>query len=153
MSILKPVRILGVLAVLATVPLIAANAQAQTPSPAEPGTPPAATLPDAAPMPQTPLTQKPTITPTDRSVAAPTKALIGLAVFSADGSKLGAVHSVDTGPDGKVTAIRIKTGGFLGLGAKLVAIPEGKFSLSGDHVQLGMSADEVSKLPKAKDQS
>jgi len=34
-----------------------------------------------------------------------------------------------------------------------VEIPEGKFTKSGDNVQLGLSADEVSKLPEVKNQS
>ena len=75
------------------------------------------------------------------------------AVFSSDGTKLGNVQSVVTAPDGKVTAIHIKSGGFLGFGGKLVAIPEGKFTRSGENVQLGMTAEEVSKLPETKEQS
>ena len=57
--------------------------------------------------------------------------MIGLAVFSSDGTKLGNVQSVVSAPDGKVTAIHIKSGGFLGFGGKLVSIPEGKFTRSG----------------------
>ena len=54
---------------------------------------------------------------------------------------------------GKVKAIHIETGGFLGIGGKLVAIPEGKYTRSGDNVQLGMTADAVSKLPEVEEQS
>ena len=35
----------------------------------------------------------------------------------------------------------------------MVAIPDGKFTQSGNNVQLGMTADEVSKLPEVKEQS
>ena len=92
---------------------------------------------------------------TDRSATAPGKVnpLVGLAVFSSDGNKMGTVHSVSAAPDGSVKAIHIKTGGFLGFGGKLVAIPEGRFTKSGDTVQLGISADEVSKLPAIKEQT
>jgi biotin carboxyl carrier protein len=126
MSFLKPVRILGAMAILATVPPIAANAQTQSPAPSDP---PAASKPETAPLP----TQKPMITPrADKSVTAPAKVhpLIGLAVFSADGNNLGSVHSVATDSDGKIAAIHIKTGSFLGMGGKLVAIPEDKFTRS-----------------------
>jgi hypothetical protein len=44
------------------------------------------------------------------------------------------------------------TCGFLGLGGKLVAIPDGKFTRTGADIQLGMTAGEVSKLPEVKDQ-
>ena len=148
MSILRPVRILGAMAILATAPLIAANAQTQPPAPSGP---PAASKPETAPLP----TQKPLITPrADKSVTPPAKVhpLIGLAVFSSDGNNLGTVHSVASDADGKVAAIHIKTGSFLGIGGKLVAIPEGKFTRSGVNVRLGMTAEEVSKLPEVKGQ-
>ena len=35
----------------------------------------------------------------------------------------------------------------------MVAIPDGKFTKTGDNVQLGMTSDEVSKLPEVKEQS
>ena len=137
MSILKPVRILGAVAIMASVPLIAASAQSLPPAPSGP------------PLP----TQKPLITPrADKSVTPPAKVhpLIGQSVFSAHGYNLGSVHSVATDADGKVAAIHIKTGSFLGIGGKLVAIPEGKFTRSGVNVRLGMTAEEVSKLPEVK---
>src|SRR5262245_44315561 len=120
MSILKPVRMLGTFAILIGVPLIAANAQTQAPARSQPATPRAATQTETAPVPQTSPVQTPsTTTHPDKSTAAPANPLVGLAVVSADGTKLGSVHSVATGPDGKVTAIHIKTGGFLGMGGKL----------------------------------
>ena len=50
-------------------------------------------------------------------------------------------------------AIHFKSGGFLGIGGKLVAIPEGKFTRAGDNIQLGMTSEEVSKLPEIKKES
>ncbi len=161
MSTFRPVRLLAAATILAGIPLLSVSAQTPPPSPTSP---PAATKPDLAPMPQTgPATRpadpadKPAIAPRsgDKSVTAPAAVnpLVGLSVFSSDGTKLGSVHSVSAGPDGKVTAIRLKTGGFLGIGGKLVAIPDGKFTRAGENVQLGMTADEVSKLPEVKEQS
>jgi hypothetical protein len=146
---IKPTALIVAMTVLAGAPL-AAHAQTTTPSPT---TPPPASRPETSPMPQTPPAQRPAPTPGDKSAVAPkpTNPLIGLAVFSSDGSKLGSVQSVATNPDGKATAIHLKTGGFLGLGGKLVAIPEGKFTRTGDRVQLSLTADEVSKLPEAKE--
>ena len=163
MSTFRPARLLATAAILAGIPVLSLSAQTTPPAPS-PTSPPAATKPDLVPMPQTgPATRpadpadKPAIGPRsgDKSVTAPAKVnpLIGLAVFSSDGSKLGSVHSVSEAPDGKVKAINFKTGGFLGIGGKLVAIPEGKFTRAGDNVQLGMTADEVSKLPEVKEQS
>ena len=157
MPIHKRARMLGAAVVFAGVPLAAF---AQTTGPSTPSTPlpqdrPAATEPARPAAPAIKPTEPSTQLPTDRSATAPVKVnpLIGLAVFSSDGSKLGAVHSVNAEPDGKVKTIQFKTGGFLGLGGKMVAIPEGKFTRTGDTVQLGMTADEVSKLPEIKEQS
>lgn len=138
-------------ALMAAAPLASVSAQGTSQPVPTPVQPPAATRPEAQPMPP----KDPAIrnTPVDKSATAPANALVGLAVFSSDGTKLGNVHSVNAGPDGKVTAIRIKSGGFLGLGAKLVAIPEGKFTRTGDNIQLGMTADEVGKLPEVQEQS
>jgi hypothetical protein len=139
---LQNVRRLGVAALLISLPLVSAAAQ---------------TAPSTTPAPTTPPAAKPAPAPTpgDKSVMSPKKAdpMVGLAVFAADGSKLGTVHSVSTAPDGKVTAIRIKSGGFLGFGGKLVAIPEGKFARTGDTIRLALTADQVSKLPEVQEQS
>jgi hypothetical protein len=150
MTILKPILLLAALAALAGTPLLSASAQTQ-PAPAPTTTPPPASKPETMPAPPA---QKPAPVPGDRTTTAPkADPLVGLAVFSSDGSKLGNVQSVVSGPDGKATAVHIKTGGFLGLGGKLVAIPDGKFTKTGDRVQLSLTADEVSKLPEIKDKS
>jgi sporulation protein YlmC with PRC-barrel domain len=156
MPTLKLVRILGTGLVLSGISAFAVLAQTTSPSSptTPPTTPPPASKPSATPTPPAAKPSTPT-RPTDKSATAPAKTnpLIGLAVFSSDGSKLGSVQSVKTDPDGKVKAIHFKSGGFLGFGGKMVEIPEGKFTKTGDNIQLGMTSDEVSKLPEYKDQS
>jgi hypothetical protein len=144
----RQVRRIGVAAVLVSIPMLQASAQTDSPTSPAPA-PPSVSPPVTRPDPVTPTR------PMDKSATAPAKVnpLVGLAVFSADGSKMGTVHSVSMGPDGKATAIRIRTGGFLGFGAKLVAIPEGRFTQSGNNIQLALTADEVGKLPEIKEQS
>jgi sporulation protein YlmC with PRC-barrel domain len=141
MLFLKRVRRFGAVTILASTPLLAAAAQ--TPSPTPPSaSPPAANRP-AAELPKT--------GPTTRPAEPVQNPSIGSAVFSSDGSKVGTVDSIDGQPDGKVTAINIRTGGFLGFGTRVVAIPQGKFQRAGDFVQIGMTAEEVSELPEVKD--
>jgi sporulation protein YlmC with PRC-barrel domain len=143
----KMVRLMSAAVVLASLPLAASAQSTNQPSPD--ATPPA-TRSEPSPLPPAATTQR----PMDKPVATVNaKALMGLAVFSSDGSKMGTVQSVSQAPDGSVKAIRIKTGGFLGFGTKLVAIPEGRFTKSGDSIQLGITADEVGKLPEVKEQS
>lgn len=80
--------------------------------------------------------------------------LVGLDVFSQDQTRVGSVEKVVVGADGSVAAIQIKTGGFLGFGARLVAIPHAQFSMRGPTVvQLQITADDVARMPAAKDPS
>jgi sporulation protein YlmC with PRC-barrel domain len=143
MLILKRVRLFGAVTVLASTPLLSVGAQTQSP------TPPSASPPVA----NQPATELPKTGPTTRPADPAQNPLIGLVVFSSDGRELGTVDTIDAEPGGKITAINIKTGGFLGFGTKVVAIPEGKFQRAGDIVQLGMTAEEVSKLPMVKDRA
>jgi sporulation protein YlmC with PRC-barrel domain len=148
MTIIKPARMLGTTAVLVAVPLAWAVAQTQSPAPPQPSTPPSVVTPET----NTPQAQKEIMPPTGSSqsktaVPASSSSLLGLTVLSADGSKLGNVLTAKAAPDGKATAIVLKTGGFLGFGGHMVTIPAGKFTRIGDTVKVSMTADEVSKLP------
>ena len=157
MTTLSRLRLIGAAVLVSSAAALSAAAQTQTPAPETQPTPPA-----AKPAPTTPPTgmkpaepsKSPAMPSGNQQSAAPGKnPMIGLTIFSSDGSKLGTVQSLDAGPDGTVKAIRFKTGGFLGFGGKLVEVPEGKFTKSGDNVRLGMTAEEVSKLPEVKNQS
>lgn len=81
--------------------------------------------------------------------------LIGRDVFSKDQTLIGQVDKVVTSAEGegRLTAIMIKTGGFLGFGTRVVSIPEGKFHMRGRNVQLHLTGDEVHKLPEQRNNS
>jgi PRC-barrel domain len=134
---LTSVRLLGAAALL-SVSALAAVAQQSPPS-----QPPA----------EKPPLSKPATPPGSSQAKPAAHPLIGLKTISIDGSKVGDVRTVKTSPDGKVTALHIRSGGFLGLGGKIVAIPEGKFVQKGDSIHLSLTAEEVSKLPEVKDAS
>jgi hypothetical protein len=147
MSNLKRVRWLGAGALLA-VCSIAAVAQQAPPPPAE--KPPLA-KPEAAPAPApNQPQQKPPAPPKAAKGEAGT--LVGLTAFSSDGNKVGDVRAVKTAPDGKTT-LHVRTGGFLGFGGRIVAIPEERYTKSGQNIQLSLTYEEVSKLPAVKDES
>jgi sporulation protein YlmC with PRC-barrel domain len=82
----------------------------------------------------------------------PPNALVGLPVFSSDGYRIGRVEAVNVQPDGTVRAINVRSGGFLGIGSRLVSIPAGTFSRAGQHVKVGLSAEEIGKLPSIAEQ-
>jgi PRC-barrel domain len=142
MSVL-PTRVFRVAAIVLAVPAASATAQTQPPIPSQ-------TAPPEIVRPQPTLPKERQTMPSGKADAGAHAALVGLVAFSSDGQKLGSVQNVSTGPDGK-TVIFLRTGGFLGFGARIVAVPEAKFTRSGDFIQLGMTVQEVSKLPGAKD--
>jgi len=149
MSIAQLIRVIGTTGVVVVVPLVTVMAQTQ-PNPPSPPNPPAVTQPQPSVPPAAPQA-----TPADKKAAASTAIgdLVGLTAKSSDGASLGTVYGVTMAPGGKVTAIGVKVGGFLGFGGHMVVIPDGKFNRVGDTVQINMTADEVHKLPEAKKQS
>jgi hypothetical protein len=147
MSNLKRVRWLCAGALLGACSIAAVAQQA----PAPPAEKPPLTKPEAAPAPApNQPQQKPPAPP--KSAQGEASMLVGLTAFSSDGNKVGDVRAVRTAPDGKTT-LHIRTGGFLGFGGRIVAVPEGRYTKSGQNVQLSLTYDEVSKLPAVKDES
>jgi hypothetical protein len=128
-------------AVLLTIVFAAVGAYAQAPAPA----------PSATPDPK-PATPAPQPSVERKAVAAsPVQSLVGKDAFSSDGSRVGDVRAVKTAPDGRVTALLLRTGGFLGFGGRMVEVPEGRFKPSNQDVRLDMTAEEAGKLPEVKD--
>jgi PRC-barrel domain protein len=72
---------------------------------------------------------------------------VGMPAFSQDGNKVGAVESITAAPDGSVSAINVLVGSYLGLGAKLVAIPASKFNTIDEAVHITLTADDIATLP------
>jgi hypothetical protein len=82
---------------------------------------------------------------------AQTQSLVGLVVFASDGTRVGEVRSVSAGPGGDIVALHVRTGGFLGFGGRIIAIPGSKFIRSGHSIRLDLDSDEVTGLPEVKD--
>ena len=143
MPILKPLRLIAVVTMLASAPVVlavlaAALAYAQT-APGDPGQkvlPPSQGPADA-------------VTRKDKDAAdnPATKSLVGLPVVGADGRSVGQVRGVKARPDGEISEIHVRVGGLLGFGGKIVAIPAGRFVNAGQSIRLAMTADEVGRLP------
>jgi hypothetical protein len=147
MSNLNAPRLLGAVTALT----LSAAAWAQTaPAPsAPPADKPPVTKPEAAPAAPSPVPHT-----GGRGVAdSSTEAMIGRVALSSDGNKVGDVRAVKTSPDGRITAIQLKVGGFLGFGGRIVEITEDKFMQKGDVLTVDYTLDEVNKLPEAKDAS
>jgi hypothetical protein len=73
----------------------------------------------------------------------------GQNVVASDGQRVGAVTDVTSSAAGYVRELRFKTGGFLGFGARTVAVPAGRFAVSGQDVYINLSSRDVAALPEA----
>jgi Golgi apparatus protein 1 len=71
-------------------------------------------------------------------------------VYSADNKDLGRVVEAVRGPDGKLQAIQIQVGRFLGLGDKVVKIPADQIHEMADRIMLQLNSDQVRNLPESK---
>jgi len=67
--------------------------------------------------------------------------LVGLAVYSSDGEKLGQVTQVGTA--GGQPAVRAELGGFLDVAPSAVVIPATMFAQKPDRIEVSMTAAEV----------
>lgn len=71
----------------------------------------------------------------------PDQSLVGLAVYSSDGHKVGEVAEV--GMAGGVPVVRAEMGEFLGLGSSSVIILAKAFQRKADRIEVSMTADEI----------
>jgi PRC-barrel domain len=72
---------------------------------------------------------------------------VGTPAFSLEGNKIGAVESVNSAPNGAVSAITVAVERHLGLGPKLVAIPMSKFTTRDEIVHIDLAASDIAALP------
>ena len=77
----------------------------------------------------------------ERSPTAQMESLVGLALYSSDGQKLGQVTQV--GMSGTQPAVRAEIGGFLDVGQSAVVIPISMVQQKPDRIELAMTAAEV----------
>jgi hypothetical protein len=55
--------------------------------------------------------------------------------------------SIDATADGRISAINVLNGGFMGFGGRVFTVPEERFGLVGTVVRIRLTAEEVQKLP------
>jgi sporulation protein YlmC with PRC-barrel domain len=136
----------------------AAAAQSTKPSPSPGASPPAASQgAPAQPAEKTPDTSKPAAATgsakfinaqkADQHLASSFK---GTNVVGADNEKIGDISDILFDKNGKIDAYVVSVGGFLGIGAKAVAIEPAAFEvIAGDRSK---NQSDKLKLPMSKDQ-
>lgn len=86
--------------------------------------------------------------PTDPNLNGPAP-MAGQNVVTTDGRRIGAVTAVTKSSAGYIKEMLFRTGGFLGIGARTVAIPAGRFAVNGQDVFINLTARDVATLPDA----
>src|SRR4051794_19008827 len=131
---------------------------AATPAPDQGATPPAtANVAPAAPEPSTPATTDMS-TPATTDMKAPSSGtavsaddMIGRSVQGSDGKPLGKVKdAIVDAQSGKIQKLVIASGGFLGIGAKNVAVEFDQVEIrpEGGIVAKGLTQGDIDKMPK-----
>lgn len=130
----------------------APNASAQMPAaaPAQP-----AAQGGAAPAPGTPPGVVATVNNPNLAVATVRleggvrlSKIIGARVLGADDKELGTINDLVMTNGDRVTVAVVSSGGFLGLGNKLVAFPFSQLKVQGDRIVIpGVTAETVSRMP------
>lgn len=82
-----------------------------------------------------------------QAAAIPPEDLKGMPVVDSAGEKIGEVESVRTGSGGDIERLIVSQGGFMGLGAKKVAIDGQQAQIQSDRVTLDLTGSQVSELP------
>ena len=152
MNTLKPLKLAGMVSVLAVLPVALALAvHAETTAPAAP---PSKSAPAATPAQPSAQKAAPDAgAARSKSTEAPNAAgsianvTIGTAVYSADGQQVGEVKGVKSEASGAINEIHVKTSSLVGLGGKIVVVPASKIAKGGQTIQLALKTGEVGKLP------
>ncbi len=76
--------------------------------------------------------------------------LVGKDIYGADNRNIGEVEDVVIGSNAKLQSVLVDVGGFLGIGARRVAIPVEKLSLQGDRLVSQITEQEARSLPEYK---
>lgn len=158
---------LATLTALAALALSPAVALAQSPTTPD-ATPPAATDPAAPPAAPAPAEKMPSSPPANPTVVPTTPKfvesqqsgqmlssdLIGTDVVTSNDEKLGDISDVLLEKDGKAVAAVIDVGGFLGIGAKPVAVSFDSLTMapsdSGQKIVVALTKEELNNAPQFK---
>jgi hypothetical protein len=140
---MRAVVVAGVTLFFFAVPLLAQNAT--------PGRPDDSVIPTMPPRTPTGSRAFPAVPPpADQQAAVAGTPLVGLAVRSAADERLGEIDDVIVDAGGSVRAVVVAIGGFLGIGARMVAIPWDQFTVDGDHAVVDMTKDQLRALPEQR---
>lgn len=104
------------------------------------------------PPPTTSAESKPS-TPQNAIASMQRNDVVGKHLYDKSGNDVASIQAVRTGPDGKIQAVEVDVGGFLGIGSRRVAVPVDELQLKGDRIQsTSLTSDQINNLPHVANQ-
>ena len=61
--------------------------------------------------------------------------VVGKQLYDNDGNSVASIQDVKMGPDGKIQAVEVDVGGFLGIGSRRVSVPADTIHVKGDRIE------------------
>lgn len=74
--------------------------------------------------------------------------IVGKELYGAENKRIGKIQDVVQTEQGDVDAVVLDVGGFLGIGAKQIAVPVYEVQTEGDRLVTDLTQKEVEKLPE-----
>lgn len=75
--------------------------------------------------------------------------VVGKSLYDKGGAEVANIEGIKTSPEGKITAVTVNVGGFLGIGARSVQVPAGDLRLNQGRIEAAsMTADQIRALPQ-----
>lgn len=78
--------------------------------------------------------------------------LVGKEIYGSNNQNIGEVEDVVVGPNARLESVLVDVGGFLGIGARRVAIPISQLQLQGDRLISNLTEEQARALPEHKSQ-
>jgi outer membrane biosynthesis protein TonB len=74
--------------------------------------------------------------------------LVGKMLYDNRGDEVARIQDLKSAPGGKISAVEIDVGGFLGIGSRRIAVPVGQLEMRGDRIQAkSLTEDQIKNLP------
>ena len=106
-----------------------------------------------AQSPQQPASQKQANTaanqpaPQNALASMQRSSVVGKELYDHDGNPVASIQDVKMGPDGKIQAVEVDVGGFLGIGSRRVSVPADAIQVKGDRIESSWSTERIRDLP------
>ncbi len=73
--------------------------------------------------------------------------VVGKQLYDRNGNAIAMIQDAKVGPDGKIQAVGVDVGGFLGIGSRHVDVPADTIQVKGNQITSSMGSEQIRNLP------